>query len=74
MSWTLNKLDDMVLAAFEQAFLEGQMEIAEHLLAALEGLERHGRVVVAPEFQPKLAHAYSIIAKTAQKPSSVVAR
>ena len=31
-----NRLDDRILAAFEQALAEGEFEVAEHLLKALE--------------------------------------
>lgn len=42
MARTLSSLESQILVAFEQALAEGQMAAADHLLCALEVLDRKG--------------------------------
>lgn len=43
MTRTPSSLESRVLAAFEQALAEGQMTVADHLLCALEALDRKSK-------------------------------
>lgn len=42
MAQTKSPLESRVLSAFKQALAEGQMAAADHLLCALEVLDRNG--------------------------------
>ena len=60
MSRTPTSLEAMVLAAFERACAEDPLEVADHLLAALEESAKDNPDERS-EFQPQLAKAYALI-------------
>lgn len=51
---TRSPLEDLVLFAFRQAYESGQLDVAEHLLRALENLS-------GKEIGPELGEAYRVI-------------
>lgn len=59
-------LDDLVLAAFEHAYAEKRLDVADHLLTALEALTKDDGVK-RTELGPHLAQAYSRIGQSVEK-------
>lgn len=59
------RLDEAILDAFERACAESRLDVAEHLLCALEALESAKGVS-----EPHLAAAYRSIAAQAPHPCS----
>jgi hypothetical protein len=57
-----NRLDDRILAAFEQALAEGKFEVAEHLLKAVETFAAQERAGGADR---ALGEAYLAVARMA---------
>jgi hypothetical protein len=62
-----NRLDDRILAAFEQAVAEGKFEVAEHLLKAVETLAAQDRAGGA---DGALGEAYLVVARMATDPAA----
>ena len=62
-----NRLDDQILAAFEQAVAEGEIEVAEHLLKAVETLAAQDR---AGDADRALGEAYLVVARMVVDPSA----
>jgi hypothetical protein len=62
-----NRLDDRILAAFEQAVAEGEFEVAEHLLNAIETLAAQTH---AGDADRALGEAYLVVARMAAEPAS----
>ena len=57
ISTSLNK---KILVAFKQAYVERRMDVAEHLLCALEELEKHCD-------QPFIEDAYCMVAESVSR-------
>ncbi len=55
-------LEEQILTAFKRALSEGRMDVAEHLLKALEALDPH------PMPGSLVADAYGAIAGMAKRP------
>ena len=55
------ELSDVVLACFRQACSEHRLDVAEHLLVAIEELSKDDAGVSDPESNVHLAEAYSVI-------------
>jgi hypothetical protein len=53
------ELGDVVLACFRQACSEGRLDVAEHLLVAIEELSKEGVGANDPEHH--LAEAYGVL-------------
>lgn len=53
------ELDDVLLACFRQACSEGRLDVAEHLLVAIEELSEEG--VAANDREHHLAEAYGVL-------------
>ena len=53
------ELGDVVLACFRQACSEGRLDVAEHLLVAIEELSKEG--VGANDREHHLAEAYGVL-------------
>lgn len=68
----LGRLHDWILAAFQQAQSEGEFELAEHLLRALEVLAgRNGAELGGAD--RSLAEAYLAMARTGKVPDRSLA-
>lgn len=63
-------LGDVILACFQQACSEGRLEVAEHLLVAIEQLSKDSVGTNDPERDLHLAKAYRIISDRASQPVS----
>lgn len=55
------ELRDVVLACFRQACLEDRLDVAEHLLVALEELSKNDAGASDPESNLHLSEAYAVI-------------
>lgn len=55
------ELSDVVLACFRQACFEHRLDVAEHLLVAIEELSKNDAGGSDPESNVHLAEAYSVI-------------
>ena len=61
-------LGSVIVACFQQACSEGRLEVAEHLLVAIEQLSKDSLGTNDPERDVHLAEAYRVISDRALRP------
>jgi hypothetical protein len=62
------ELDDLILAAFKRAFADGRMDVAEHLLIALETVSGRPAGDEEAEIGLRVGAAYGMITKLGERP------
>ena len=63
------ELDDLILAAFQRALGDGRMDVAEHLLLALETVGGRSAAGAGGEIGLRVSEAYGMITKLGGPPN-----